>query len=54
MARPISEIDLTISIHAPRAGRDREAIALGFAREISIHAPRAGRDTKTPYGVIEN
>ena len=38
-------VDFTISIHAPRAGRDK----LGFFRGkgafiISIHAPRAGRD----------
>ena len=34
-----------ISIHAPRAGRDKAlCIALNKLDGISIHAPRAGRD----------
>ena len=33
-----------ISIHAPRAGRDRETMAVRQITTISIHAPRAGRD----------
>ena len=35
----------SISIHAPRAGRDQaEAKMAEVLDEISIHAPRAGRD----------
>ena len=33
-----------ISIHAPRAGRDRHPDGVGVVDRISIHAPRAGRD----------
>ena len=33
-----------ISIHAPRAGRDKVALVEASANGISIHAPRAGRD----------
>ena len=35
----------SISIHAPRAGRDGENIYATILRSISIHAPRAGRDS---------
>ena len=34
----------TISIHAPRAGRDKGLSAQVKELKISIHAPRAGRD----------
>ena len=34
----------SISIHAPRAGRDPGPEVLHYGRWISIHAPRAGRD----------
>ena len=38
--------EASISIHAPLAGRDREARACGYMiLRISIHAPLAGRDT---------
>jgi len=33
-----------VSIHAPRAGRDRDHCFPGVPQEVSIHAPRAGRD----------
>ena len=33
-----------ISIHAPRAGRDRTERLPAPSEGISIHAPRAGRD----------
>ena len=45
--KPCSVKDLvkSISIHAPRAGRDMEPSKLAMAPlVISIHAPRAGRD----------
>ena len=35
----------TISIHAPRVGRDDGAAVYGGTHEISIHAPRVGRDS---------
>ncbi len=36
---------LDVSIHAPRAGRDRKwGVATRNQRPVSIHAPRAGRD----------
>ena len=35
---------LSISIHAPLAGRDPRKVAFFAHREISIHAPLAGRD----------
>ena len=35
-----------ISIHAPRAGRDRRVSRASKAPRISIHAPRAGRDRR--------
>ncbi len=44
--RPLSEAarSLIVSIHAPRAGRDRtEALSMN-SLFVSIHAPRAGRD----------
>ena len=34
----------TVSIHAPRAGRDTGARGLDSPSAVSIHAPRAGRD----------
>ena len=34
----------TISIHAPRAGRDQQGRHPHGGSDISIHAPRAGRD----------
>ena len=34
----------SISIHAPRAGRDGFPLTVGHSKQISIHAPRAGRD----------
>ena len=40
-----------ISIHAPRAGRDRKGPIPGHSAEISIHAPRAGRD-QVPGGSV--
>ncbi len=33
-----------VSIHAPRAGRDSQAIMSLLTLTVSIHAPRAGRD----------
>ena len=38
------DADEIVSIHAPRAGRDRLTERLERLREVSIHAPRAGRD----------
>ena len=38
---------MRISIHAPRAGRDKRECLVAFGVEISIHAPRAGRDIIT-------
>ena len=35
---------MSISIHAPRAGRDGSGAKFSVAAAISIHAPRAGRD----------
>ena len=35
---------ITISIHAPRVGRDPGAANTKGGRHISIHAPRVGRD----------
>ena len=43
MAEVLDE-EIEISIHAPRAGRDRSKNGLFQSIEISIHAPRAGRD----------
>ncbi|EGK58589.1 hypothetical protein HMPREF9081_1895 [Centipeda periodontii DSM 2778] len=34
----------TVSIHAPRAGRDKDIQKLERVMSVSIHAPRAGRD----------
>ena len=36
-----------VSIHAPRAGRDRRACGPAWTCRVSIHAPRAGRDRQT-------
>ena len=41
-------LNLSISIHAPRAGRDDCFQSSGFFKCISIHAPRAGRDNLLP------
>ena len=38
---------LDVSIHAPRAGRDRSRLRPGLQMSVSIHAPRAGRDPTT-------
>ena len=34
-----------VSIHAPRAGRDRGSVFRRRFLDVSIHAPRAGRDS---------
>ena len=40
-----SDFVVCISIHAPRAGGDRQLeTAIRYAKDISIHAPRAGGD----------
>ena len=44
-------MDGFISIHAPRAGRDKVALVEASAEGISIHAPRAGRDIAEPMEV---
>ena len=36
----------TISIHAPRVGRDKGGLGAVLVLVISIHAPRVGRDSK--------
>ena len=41
-----------ISIHAPRAGRDRRLRLYRADPEISIHAPRAGRDAYSRGAVL--
>ena len=38
-------LPLFVSIHAPRAGRDKLFSSVGFCIAVSIHAPRAGRDS---------
>src|SRR5271165_6442559 len=46
-ARPMAAEQLladTVSIHAPRAGRDQTARFQEAVTVVSIHAPRAGRD----------
>ena len=44
---------ISISIHAPRAGRDGHILAAGLEiLGISIHAPRAGRDRCTVFAVF--
>ena len=43
-ARLAKAADAAISIHAPRAGRDRRWPSPAPTSIISIHAPRAGRD----------
>ena len=35
---------MRVSIHAPRAGRDRPLLRKATTARVSIHAPRAGRD----------
>ena len=54
MGRDLSEVDIrhytSISIHAPRMGRDLfAAAAVGQVDFISIHAPRMGRDGHDKY-----
>ena len=39
-----AEVTFIISIHAPRAGSDKNIVIVFHATEISIHAPRAGSD----------
>ena len=50
-----SRINVSISIHPPRVGRDRLAV-LDFqtARNISIHPPRVGRDSKSSQKFFVN
>jgi len=43
----------TISIHPPRAGRDRKPLSIVKDESISIHPPRAGRD-KTTVDVVDD
>ena len=43
-----------ISIHAPRAGRDRVVGRGGAHGDISIHAPRAGRDSFSTLAALAN
>ena len=40
---------VTVSIHAPHAGRDRFRMSLFPILAVSIHAPHAGRDSSKPY-----
>ena len=42
--------EYTVSIHAPRAGRDSGAFPLPSISFVSIHAPRAGRDWRERTG----
>ncbi len=44
----------SVSIHAPRAGRDLGSSTCSFAQEVSIHAPRAGRDGSDRDHVLTN
>ncbi len=41
-------VDRRVSIHAPRAGRDRPLRVVWGKVNVSIHAPRAGRDLLLP------
>ena len=41
----------TVSIHAPREGRDGGVTAGERPAEVSIHAPREGRD-RPPAGAV--
>ena len=44
---PRSSITRSISIHAPRVGRDGDCVRSTLDRtRISIHAPRVGRDQR--------
>ena len=46
---------VSISIHAPRVGRDPMCVLLRLAKHyISIHAPRVGRDVDNFLQVLEN
>jgi len=35
---------MSVSIHAPRVGRDQQAVGALGVKYVSIHAPRVGRD----------
>ena len=37
---------MSISIHAPRVGRDQLVESVCIGKIISIHAPRVGRDKR--------
>ena len=39
-----------VSIHAPRAGRDKRTCCFYTIQRVSIHAPRAGRDFRLEMG----
>ena len=45
-----------VSIHAPRAGRDRLSALAWYGKRVSIHAPRAGRDPSgaSPRGTVRS
>ena len=42
---PPQPSETRVSIHAPRAGCDRQKWVIAEGRDVSIHAPRAGCDT---------
>ncbi|EFR40816.1 hypothetical protein HMPREF9162_2208 [Selenomonas sp. oral taxon 137 str. F0430] len=42
--KPCNYYIVSVSIHAPRAGRDALVLLLCIPKYVSIHAPRAGRD----------
>ncbi len=42
----VDVVGLSVSIHAPRAGRDRRNRSQNRRADVSIHAPRAGRDPR--------
>ena len=42
--RSLGKPRIVVSIHAPRAGRDKDRAHPGPDQTVSIHAPRAGRD----------
>ena len=51
--RELAVIQLVISIHSPRAGRDSDVDAYGgMGDQISIHSPRAGRDRREAMSVF--
>jgi len=49
---PAPRLIFTVSIHAPRAGRDRRWHDYGDGGDVSIHAPRAGRDYEYTAGWV--